>query len=138
MAGLNNVKAKTRDSKRLQDIKQLQIAIQLYLEQNGVYPPSNAGNWSGASAGCGAAWYTNNGATYIGGLVAGNFMSVLPRDPKEDTCNLYIYMSNGTDYKLLVHQTLETFDPVTTNHPLKDPGNRQYSFAIYSPGGSGW
>lgn len=44
IALLNNAKSKTRDTKRIQDMKQLKTAIELFYSQNGYYPTCSGGN----------------------------------------------------------------------------------------------
>jgi len=38
LASLNSARAKSRDAKRVSDIKQLQLALELYFDDNGQYP----------------------------------------------------------------------------------------------------
>ncbi len=60
LASLNTARAKGRDAKRVSDIKQIQLALELYYDANGQYP---------------ATIYTNNP------LVAGGYLSSMPYDP---------------------------------------------------------
>jgi prepilin-type N-terminal cleavage/methylation domain-containing protein len=42
IVALNTARAKARDAKRVGDIKQIQTALELYYNENGVYPGSTA------------------------------------------------------------------------------------------------
>src|SRR3989344_812655 len=61
MVGLGGAKQKSRDSKRVADIKNIQLALSLYYNDNLQYP------------------------TNLSSLVSGNYLPVLPRDPKATT-----------------------------------------------------
>jgi prepilin-type N-terminal cleavage/methylation domain-containing protein len=43
LASLNTARMKARDSRRIQDLKQIKLALELYYDTNGYYPPSNCG-----------------------------------------------------------------------------------------------
>ena len=43
LASLNTAREKSRDAKRISDIKQLQLALELYFDSNGAYPTATAG-----------------------------------------------------------------------------------------------
>lgn len=126
---------------------------------------------AGSRSGCDNGWcglcsayntlgtFTSSGITgWIAGLTATDpslapeFIPVLPNDPKPKNLNAdaaiegcYLYKSNGTDYMVLAHQTMET---VGTN--TKDSSNpvslqemarqnfTQPSIAVYTPGAVGW
>ncbi len=69
LASLNQARSKSRDARRVADLKQVQLALELYNNDNGGYPVQGTyGNLVQAS-GAGAA------------LVAGNYISVIPTDP---------------------------------------------------------
>jgi len=57
LASLNSARQKSRDAKRISDIKQLQLALELYFDANGTYPPT------------------------LAPLSAGGFISQVPTDP---------------------------------------------------------
>jgi prepilin-type N-terminal cleavage/methylation domain-containing protein len=88
LASLNEARAKSRDSSRLQAIRQVQLALELYYDQNGEYPTACGGltlAWRGAGSNFGSCT-----TDYIEGL-APDFIPVLPIDPVNVTYG-YIYI----------------------------------------------
>ena len=86
LASLNSARAKGRDAKRVSDIKQLQLALEFYFDQNGnAYPDTGSG----------------------GSLndLAGTYIPVLPKEPSSG--NDYAFTSDGTTYTLAVQLELE-------------------------------
>lgn len=97
LASLNSARAKARDAKRQADLKQLQLALELYFDSNGSYP---SGCWN---------YYEKDGENFIPGLSPG-YIPLLPRDSLQgqkcpggigDNSNwrTYYYCSNGAAYK---------------------------------------
>ena len=91
MASLNSARMKARDAKRLSDMHQMQIALDLYYNTFGSYPNSD-------NAGCGG-WDssgTPEGApSFITPLVSNNFLSNLSDSTINDTCGNYAYYRYG-------------------------------------------
>jgi prepilin-type N-terminal cleavage/methylation domain-containing protein len=119
----------SRDVERQGDLRNLQNAIELYKNRNGVYPPqctaSGGGGWSG-QMGTNFECTDGNGGQYIVGL-APEYISVLPTDPRPDGANSgYVYRTNGTSYKLMAMNTVEA-ETVTWRHEFSscdiDPNN---------------
>lgn len=82
LASLNSARLKGRDARRISDIKQLQLALELYYDANQSYP---------------AAAYTNgNASTSLAALVSGNFISSIPNDPT-NTGSTYVYSYGSAD-----------------------------------------
>ena len=88
LASLNSAREKSRDARRISDIKQLQLALELYFDSNAQYP---------TSAGVG-----------VGAVVSSGFIASTPTDPVSG--NVYGYGVNqpGTDY--ILQATLEDVD----------------------------
>lgn len=102
MVSLGGAKAKSRDSRRVADIKNIQLALSLYYNDNLMYPKNIYANSTGASA-------PNNGLT-------GGYLPVVPQDPSGASCTTatgsgagcYVYTTysntngggtcNGTSY----------------------------------------
>ena len=77
-ASLNSARAKARDARRISDIKQLQLALELSYANTGTYPASNMGGfgWAFGSCDTGSNYFTN-----LAPLVSGGYISALPVDP---------------------------------------------------------
>jgi len=75
LVSLNNARKKARDVKRMADLKQIQIALEMYYDDHGYYPPSACG-WD-----CNGYRYSTNGNSWIPELVNENYVDVLPVDP---------------------------------------------------------
>lgn len=78
LASLNDARQKSRDAKRIADVKQMQLALELYFDSNGTYPSSTA-------------------------QLAPNYISVVPTDPVGNGAYSYTGWGSGgtcTDYHL--------------------------------------
>ena len=141
-ASFNSVRAKGRDAKRASDIRQVQRALELYYDQNGQYPPALL--WFGGTGNC---WGPVTD-TWVPSVVP-NFIPTLPLDPRPTNCaSVYLYRSNGTDYKVIAHQPENCENGPARG--LKDPardggpdgsvvdGNSCWAWAVYTPGAVAW
>lgn len=119
----SEARQQSRDNKRKVDLKQLQLAIELYAQENGEYPPTcvEAENPAGpnsfkASKGGGSGYGSSPADLcdeYILGLVP-KYIDKLPHDPKRDVFNRgfqYFRSDDGKNYKLYVFGTVETLLP---------------------------
>ncbi|MCX6785413.1 MAG: type II secretion system protein [Candidatus Komeilibacteria bacterium] len=85
---LNFAKARARDGKRLSDMHQMQIALELYYDSFGRFPDSDF-------AGCGG-WDSSGNGTFITPLVANHFLPAHLLDPAiNDSCGNYAYYRYG-------------------------------------------
>ncbi|MFH1088732.1 MAG: prepilin-type N-terminal cleavage/methylation domain-containing protein [Patescibacteria group bacterium] len=77
VVALQNVRAEARDTKRLADVRQILLALEIYHEQFGEYPVH------GFQFNCGVPGhgFSPGGYNYIPGLVTENIMPTLPVDP---------------------------------------------------------
>lgn len=67
LVAVNSARAKARDTKRKADLKQIQLALELYYDEKGYYPPV-------------AQWvFSTAGGEWIPGL--GAYMTQIPVDP---------------------------------------------------------
>lgn len=105
LASLNAARAKARDAVRISSVLELQKAVEFYYSTNGTYPLGCQGSyaWSGVEAGFGGC----TTSTYIAGLVP-TYMSVLPIDPLGSNSGHLIYMSSGSDYKIMSYLSIES------------------------------
>ena len=131
-----NARARARDSVRLSDLRSVQAALEIYGSEHGGYPKSPRGGWAGACADYGGYAITGTEG-YIPDL-APRYIDALPADPRPNgTAGCYIYRSDGEDYMLIAHGTVETIPP--SDNPAPRPGHEKESdFAVYSNGAAGW
>ena len=73
LASLNTAREKSRDARRISDIKQLQLALELYFDSNANYPQ----------------------ATTLTADLTPTYISVLPKDPS--TGDAYLYAALGSE-----------------------------------------
>jgi general secretion pathway protein G len=151
----DEARKQSRDKVRKSDLKALQLAIETYKAQNGVYP-------SQASASCavtdGTTWtgpgpqlsWGTDCSEYIAGLVP-DYIAALPIDPnQEQTSGMgYIYKTN-TDhsaYKVIVYESVEAhFITAQSDELSRMPDLCGISannllakqYAVYSPGAECW
>jgi len=107
-ANFGGARAAARDDIRKTDLKNLQLALELYKAQNGQYPSGcNGAIWSGEVIVGGSLDCNNNSSNYIPLLIP-DFIAALPRDPNQRSGRGYIYQSNGTSYKFVAHRSMES------------------------------
>ena len=80
VVALNSARQKSRDAKRIADIKQIQSALEMYFNDCNAYPTTLS---TSASNGCPS------------GVTFGNFMSTLPTNPSPNG-STYIYTGYGS------------------------------------------
>jgi len=92
LVNLNTARAKARDTKRITDLKQIQLAVEMYYDDNGSYPNRHAYTTSN-NCGNSNRWcdLENDLSAYIDGL---------PRDPRglQDTYRYYYDGGGLSDY----------------------------------------
>lgn len=86
LASLNSARSKSRDARRISDIKQLQLALELYFDDNSEYPTA----------------LNSIGNEYIGNVPTD------PLDSGSDSGNYWYYRDTTTSYHL--GATLESSD----------------------------
>lgn len=85
LASLNTARQKSRDARRITDIKQIQLALELY------YDGTGAGQYPTASATCA----TGGAANGLEALSTANYIPQVPRDPTAG-CYRYAASTAGT------------------------------------------
>ncbi len=148
-----------RDDVRKTDIKELELAIEMYRAQYGRYPAPCAGVngwgggnpiWSGSETGYGSHIQSCPG-NYIIGLVP-EFMDALPSEPGSDSTNTgYVYTVNstGSEFKVLSHHNVEQkrindHSDEFARFEVSCPGRTPFPdaekdvYAVYSPGAKCW
>jgi prepilin-type N-terminal cleavage/methylation domain-containing protein len=142
----NTGRIKSRNSVRIQELRQMQNALELYYINHGQYPISQGPIWAGR-------WAED---CYMPGFVIPELVTekLFPgiKDPVL-ACpghDGYSYGSNGRDYKLIAHSEafngVETtlIDPATDGGVLDSngmciiDGNDYQHFGVWSSGGKCW
>jgi len=99
---LNNARTKSRDARRIADVKQIQTALELYFTDNSEYPPTPAsgdctdpgGDTDAANQIAGCCLSTDGDfASACSGQTT--YMGVVPDNPDPNGIN-YLYTVNGT------------------------------------------
>ncbi|HTR18705.1 MAG TPA: type II secretion system protein [Candidatus Paceibacterota bacterium] len=89
LASLNTARQKGRDARRIADVKEIQLALELYYDANTTYPPVTV-TLSGTPS-----------AANIPSLLAPTYISVIPTDPSQpasgNSAYYYQYESLATD-----------------------------------------
>lgn len=127
LTSLSTVRVRARQAVRMQDLRNINNAIQAFYQINGYYPGSCG--WNGFySAYSGTSWNSTTAREYVRGgspsvcqgaigqgphvnwipeLVSSGLFTTLPRDPlkkNDGAAEQYIYNSDGGQrYKLIVH-----------------------------------
>lgn len=96
VVSLNNARQRSRDAKRLSDVKQLQTALELFYSENGSYPLSDSAN-------AGKLLTTDDGNDGGTGTVFSSLLATVPTAPApaDGTCttttNAYVYKAQNSD-----------------------------------------
>lgn len=149
----NSAREQARDKLRMTDLKEMQVAIELYKAQNNFYPKAGCGVSDTQFVGPGpssVSGFTGNCDAYIDGLTP-DFIDLLARDTKSEKVNNqgFYYRSNGFSYKLMVVDSVETLNVDSYSHefarcpkqgstscPGANPPQKVY--AVYSKGAEDW
>lgn len=127
MSGINSARAKSRDARRISDIKMLQKGLELYMNTCGGYPvipASGTGVYADiAAGGLEPSVYdgTCDGST---GQTLGDFMPVLPVNPTP----------GGADYQYC--SMVEGGTPVEASCDSSESASYQITFTLESETGS--
>lgn len=103
LASLNSARLKSRDSKRISDIQQLELALEFNYDKYGAYTqPENlcSDTSNGALGGCGGAggsgdWDANSD---LRDLITDDFIPALPLDPLNNSSYRYTYEPWNANY----------------------------------------
>lgn len=92
IVALNNARQKSRDARRVADVRQIQAALEMYLNECGQYPATLVAT-------------ANNGCT--GSTTLGNFMNSIPTAPTPPAGNTYTYTAASPYSNYSLEFTLE-------------------------------
>ncbi len=97
MSNFTQAKAKARDAKRVSDIAQIQLALELYFDRCNIYPTDITRAVGSITEGC-------TGLTPP--VTLGTFISKIPSDPTTGAIYQYGAAADGSDY--IIKAVLET------------------------------
>ena len=141
LASLNTARQKSRDARRVSDVKQLQLALELYYDAKGAYPT-----------------YANFfGSDPNDSLKGANYISIIPSDPGSATactdgsqasCYKYSALLTGTgttctsyhlggSLEVLGNSALASDNDAATGSQCTSPGNGGTDFAGLASGACG-
>ena len=102
---VNAAREKSRDARRLVDIRKLQKVFELYYDDNGVYPGVGGTTWLD-NDGC------NGSYTDIDVYLEPTYLSTVPSDPKGHSHSCYYYQvrNSGQGYIILLKPELLDLD----------------------------
>jgi type II secretion system protein G len=88
LVSLNTARQKARDVRRIGDLRQVALALEMYYDDNASYP-----TYTPCSN---ASWLS------MGGDISPTYMTAVPDDPVNSGSNVYMYSSDatGTEYAL--------------------------------------
>ena len=96
VVSLNSARAKSRDARRLSDIKQIRTALDMYYDSSSTYPVSCPALGTGNCACLTSVGWTNTSTTNCTGTI---FMQKVPSDPLSS--GTYVYTSSGQSYEIV-------------------------------------
>ncbi|TSC75393.1 MAG: putative General secretion pathway protein GspG [Parcubacteria group bacterium Gr01-1014_33] len=156
LTAVNSARAKARDARRISDLRQMAIALELYYDTNGQYPPdavscdTSAGSSGDAPPACTPASDTTPGPGdfWVAGgfhMVSPAFISISPSDPRNIRPYFYLYepvqgetqfgvvCPSGNACAYIISALLEN-----TSNPHVNPGcNQRFPGHNYCIAGSG-
>lgn len=105
LASLNNARRKSRDARRITDVKQIQLALELYFDGQGSQYPLASGTCNAATNAYGLEVLSANG-----------FIPQVPRDPlsSSGTPICYSYAAPSTGSRTTYHLGATIEDSATT------------------------
>lgn len=119
---------------RLADLEAVKSAIERYKDKNGNYPIADDG-WYGK----GSEWGKDT-SDWVPGL-APEFIPSLPIDPS-GTKAIYLYRSNGADYKLIAHLVEDCDSLADDDRDMIDKvrviDGKCWAYGYWTEGGAGF
>lgn len=99
LVSLNTARSKARDTRRAGDLAQVQLALEMYFDSYGAYPPQSGatGTISATAAACPVLPATCAAADNLQCLVGCGYMPAIPKDPGSTS---YLYFTGLNRYIL--------------------------------------
>ncbi len=94
VVAFNNVRAKARDSRRLSDVRQIGMALEMYYNDKGVYPAPPTPTGTPITGLC----LSNLGISSTCGAIP--YLQKIPSDPLSNIHYTYSYLNSGESYRL--------------------------------------
>lgn len=143
LSTMNQTRSKARDARRMEDLKQIQSALELYAnDHSGAYPAGGAGSDR-------PDWINNTGLTAnhpLGALKDGGYMAKVPYDPGTNTytsygsgcggAQFYAYWSDGVSYILGAVSEIKGNTGCIQNGNWSGPTNTAYTYQYYIRNGA--
>ena len=104
VVALNSARVKSRDARRLSDIKQIRTALEMYFDNNQTYPTVVSSSTLGGSN---YACLTSSGWTTTVGCTGTVYMQNVPDDPQGVGTSIYKYTVGGTGSTYTINYVLE-------------------------------
>jgi general secretion pathway protein G len=101
VVSLNNARSKSRDAKRVSDVKQIQTALELYYADQNGYPAGTTLTLGSSSARC-----LSSGSAFAATCSGTTYMGNVPANPLPNGAN-YVYNVGGTNATYTITFTLE-------------------------------
>jgi type II secretion system protein G len=130
IASLDSSRKKGRDARRLSDVKQIQLALDLYYDQNGAFPSQIANSLT-----CGAGPCSAN-------LTGPGYLSTVPTDPSNNRDYDYVpYSATGSTAPCISYHLGAAFETANHSELAKDKdepaqnGSGTQTFTLCTGGG---
>ena len=118
VVAFNSARSKARDSRRLSDIHNLSLALEMYYNDFGAYPPAPT-----STGIIGGLCLSDLGITSTCGL--NTYIAKIPDDPKNNKHYLYSTVVNPQHYELIYEEETNADD--CPSNWVKVPGNTLYN-----------
>ena len=139
LASLNSAREKARDARRVSDLKQMQVALELYYDSHNAYPVGGAGSDR-------TCWRNNEGYSSchpLGALKDEGLLSVVSYDPGANTyvgsgcggAQFYAYWSDGQRYLLGAVNESQGSSGCTQTGNWGGPTASTYTYQFYIKSG---
>jgi len=127
VVSVNTARMKSRDARRIADMDSVRGALEMYADANSSYPSTGNG-WGATSVANPSSWIPTTG-------FVPQFLSFLPRDPRNTGNYYYQYRSDGQNYKVMAN-TMEGSEGLARAN--SDGGTRPGAYELFTPDAQSW
>jgi prepilin-type N-terminal cleavage/methylation domain-containing protein len=139
LASLNSARIKGRDARRVSDLTQIQVALELYYDKYNYYPKSSTLDGEGSDR---AQWINNEGFSDphpLGALKDNGLLSSISYDPGKNAyvgagcggAQFYSYWSDGQKYLLGAVNESKGSSGCTQKGNWAGPNENAYTYQFY-------